>query len=128
METRDSRLRRIKDKKEVSVLIIGAGINGDEHVILLSIHAYPCRYIPASNELLYTNEMNIKVSYELPEKPLLQNDEYDLVIIAPSEFSDALQPLVQHKENHGLKTKLTTLNEIYGGTHFTIQIPVSNTQ
>lgn len=28
METRDSRLRRIKDKKEVSVLIIGAGING----------------------------------------------------------------------------------------------------
>ncbi len=100
---------------------IGTGIDGDEHVIFLSIHAYPCRYIPASNELLYTNEMNIKVSYESPEKPLLQNDEYDLVIIAPSDFSDALQPLVQHKENHGLKTKSVTLNEIYGGTYFTSQ-------
>ncbi len=100
---------------------IGAGIHNSEHVIFLSIHAYPCRYSPTNNELLYTNEMNIEVSYELPEKPLLQNDEYDLIIIAPSEFSDALQPLVPHKESHGLKTKLVTLNEIYGGTHFTSQ-------
>ncbi len=100
---------------------IGAGIDGDEHVIFLSIHAYPCRYIPASNELLYTNEMNIKVNYGPSEKPLLQNDEYDLVIIAPSDFSDALQSLVQHKESHGMKSKLIMLSEIYGGTHFTSQ-------
>ncbi len=99
----------------------GVGIENSEHIIFLSIQLYPIRYIPANNELLYTNEMNIKVSYEPPEKPLLQNDEYDLVIIAPSEFSDALQPLVEHKESHGLKTKLVTLNEIYGGTYFTSQ-------
>ncbi|KAA0002673.1 MAG: hypothetical protein FE048_03360, partial [Thermoplasmata archaeon] len=33
---------------------IGAGIKNGEHVVFLSIHAFPCRYIPAKNELLYT--------------------------------------------------------------------------
>ncbi len=97
---------------------IGVGIHNEEHVIFLSIHAFPYRYIPTNNELLYINEIKIKVAHEPPEKPLLQNDAYDLVIIAPSEFSDELQPLVEHKENHGLKTKLVTLDEIYGGTYF----------
>ena len=98
---------------------IGAGIENGKHVIFLSIHAFPCRYIPAKNELMYTNEMKIKVNYEPPEKMPIQNDVYDLLIIAPSEFSDALQPLVEHKENHGVKTKLVTLNEIYNGAYFT---------
>jgi len=100
---------------------IGAGIQNGEHVVFLSIHAFPCRYIPASNELLSVDEIEIKVTYTPPEKPLMQNDAYDLVIIAPSEFSDALQDLVTHKENHGMKTKLVTTDEIYGGTYFTAQ-------
>ncbi|KAA0002735.1 MAG: hypothetical protein FE048_03140 [Thermoplasmata archaeon] len=100
---------------------IGVGIENGKHVVFLSIHAFPCRYIPASNELLYTNEMEIKVSYTPPEKPLLQNDVYDLVIIAPSQYSDALQPLVEHKENHGIKTKLVTTDEVYGSVYFPSQ-------
>jgi len=65
--------------------------------------------------------MKIKVNYEPSEKMPIQNDVYDLLIIAPSEFSDALQPLVEHKENHGVKTKLVTTDEIYGGTYFATQ-------
>ena len=99
----------------------GAGIENGKHVIFLSIHAFPCRYIPAKNELMYINEMKIKVNYEPPEKMPIQNDVYDLLIIAPSEFSDALQPLVEHKESHGVKTKLVTLNEIYNGAYFATQ-------
>ncbi len=99
---------------------IGAGRDSDGHNIFLSIQAFPCRYIPASNELMYTNKMEIKVTYEPSEKPLLQNDVYDLLIVAPSEFSDALQPLVNHKETYGVATKLVTLSEIYGGTYFTV--------
>ncbi|KAA0004083.1 MAG: hypothetical protein FE048_00005, partial [Thermoplasmata archaeon] len=49
---------------------MGAGIENGVHVIFLSIHAFPARYIPAKNELLYTNEIKIKVKYEPPEKPL----------------------------------------------------------
>jgi len=98
---------------------IGVGIAGSDHVMFLSLSAYPFRYLPASNEVWYTSTMAITVSYELPETALLQNDAYELVIITPSEFSDGLQPLVQHKENYGLTTKIVTLDEIYGGTYFT---------
>ena len=88
---------------------MGAGIENGVHVVFLSIHAFPARYIPAKNELLYTNEIKIKVKYEPPEKPLLQNDVYDLLIIAPSEFLDELQPLVEHKNSWGIPTFLTSL-------------------
>jgi hypothetical protein len=38
---------------------------------------------------------------------------YDLLIIAPSVFKHALQPLVVHKNTHGLSTILVTLDTIY---------------
>ncbi len=99
---------------------IGVGIEGDEHVIVLSIHAYPVRYMPLTNELHYVGAIEIEVIYETPSQPLFMNDAYDLVIIAPSEFSDALQPLVNHKESYGVATKLVTLDEIYGGNYFAV--------
>jgi hypothetical protein len=97
---------------------IGNGIDGDEHVIFISFHAFPTRYIPSTNELHYVHEIMIKINYVLPSTPLIANDEYDLVIIAPSQFSDALQPLVEHKNNYGITTNLVTLNEIYENHYF----------
>ena len=41
-----------------------------------------------------------------------------LVIITPAEFSSRLQPLVPHKINRGITTKIVTLEEIYGGVYF----------
>lgn len=38
---------------------------------------------------------------------------YDLLIITPNEFSKLLNPLVSHKNEMGVKTKLLTLGEIY---------------
>ncbi len=38
---------------------------------------------------------------------------YDLLIIAPNYWLDELQPLVEHKESVGLKTKLVSLDEVY---------------
>ncbi|MEA2054086.1 MAG: C25 family cysteine peptidase, partial [Candidatus Thermoplasmatota archaeon] len=100
---------------------IGAGIQNGEHAIFLSIHAFPARYIPLTNELEYVNEMNIEINYIPPEKPMLDNDVYDLLIVTPAEFSDALQPLVEHKESYGVKTMLVSLDEIYNGNYFTVQ-------
>jgi len=99
----------------------GAGVENGKHVTFLSIHAFPARYTPATNELQYVSDMSIVVKYTPPAKPLLTNDVYDLVIIAPSAFSDALQPLVEHKEKYGVRTLLVTLDEIYGGNYFTVQ-------
>ena len=99
----------------------GAGLENEKHVIFLSIHAFPARYIPAENELQYVNNVSIKIKYTLPSKPLLTNELYDLLIVTPAQFSDALQPLVDHKNSHGISTMLVTLDEIYNGNYFSVQ-------
>jgi hypothetical protein len=38
---------------------------------------------------------------------------YDLLIIAPTQYIDSLQPLVVHKNSVGIKTKVVTLNDVY---------------
>jgi hypothetical protein len=43
----------------------------------------------------------------------ITNSIYELLIIAPCEFVDELQPLVLHKQQMGLPTRLVTLKEIY---------------
>ena len=40
-------------------------------------------------------------------------DDYDMVIIAPSDFSQPLQPLIEHKITYGVTTFLKTTEEIY---------------
>lgn len=93
----------------------GAGLNSDgERVLFVSIHMYPVHYIPAKDMLEYVDEMRISIDYKEPETttdPLITT--YDLVIITPSEFSDYLQPLVSHKNNHGMETNLILLEDIY---------------
>ncbi|MCD6447898.1 MAG: hypothetical protein J7L58_02480, partial [Thermoplasmata archaeon] len=81
-----------------------AGLYNGERKIFLVIH---------SNE-----GGKIWIRYELSEKPLFTKDEYDLLIIAPSEWKDELQPLKEHKEQHGIKTIIVSLDEIYGGKYF----------
>ena len=43
---------------------------------------------------------------------------YDLLIITPKEYAKNLQPLVCHKNHMGIKTKLTTLNEVHKQTYW----------
>ncbi|HHH78344.1 MAG TPA: hypothetical protein ENL18_03925, partial [Thermoplasmatales archaeon] len=100
---------------------VGVGLDGYEHVFYLSVQLYPATYNAGKDVLSYVNDMDVKIKYIPPAKPLPTNDVYDLVIIAPSEFSDALQPLVTHKENHGVKTVLVTLDDIYNGNYFAVQ-------
>ena len=71
--------------------IIGAGLNNNEHVIYLTIKCYPVRYSPASNILYYSENAEIKISYEEPVIPVTFNEEYDLLIISPSEFTNEIQ-------------------------------------
>jgi hypothetical protein len=92
---------------------IGAGLNGTTHVIFLSVQCYPVRYSPAKNILYYCENAEIQVTYEEPATPTVFLDQYNLVIIAPSGFSNALQPLIDHKINMGMNTTLKTTEAIY---------------
>lgn len=40
-------------------------------------------------------------------------DEYDMVIIAPNEFSSQIQPLISHKNSKNIQTTLKTTQDIY---------------
>ncbi|HDM67061.1 MAG TPA: hypothetical protein ENG62_01580 [Thermoplasmatales archaeon] len=57
--------------------------------------------------------------------PAIQVDatvsEYELLILCPTEFKNSLVPLVEHKESHGVSTKLVTLREIYSGVYFPVK-------
>lgn len=99
---------------------VGVGIENGEHVVFLSIHAYPARYVPAKNELQYVSEISIEVEYEGPQRLMMQNDVYDLLIISPSDFTGKLQPFVEHKEANGFSPKLVSLEEIYDGSYFMV--------
>ena len=94
---------------------VGVGVNDHfEHVTFVTVHLCPVRYIPAENTLIIAEQADITISYTQPEtNPFLQTTDYDLVVIAPSIFSDALQPLIDHKNSYGVETFLKTTEEIY---------------
>ena len=93
----------------------GAGLYGEERAIYLIVNINPVQYKPNENKILYYESAEIDVDYTLPVTPLTFTDQYDLLIITPSQFSSALQPLVDHKNSIGIETKLTTLDEIPSG-------------
>ncbi len=92
------------------------GLNQDEHVTFLILQLFPVRYAPQNNMLHFASHMDIEITYKLPVTSLQTTDNYDLLIIAPDEFLDALQPLLQHKEDHNVATKIVSLIEIYATT------------
>jgi hypothetical protein len=94
---------------------VGVGINEHfDHITYVTVHWYPIQYIPAKNIITIAEKADITVTYTTPKStPFPQTTTYDMVIIAPSAFSDALQPLITHKNNYGIETTLKTTKDIY---------------
>ena len=99
---------------------VGCGLDDSSHVVFLRIQFYPVRYSPGQNMIEYAKSVDIIVEYIEPTEPVIFPDDYDMVIITPSEFSEKLQPLVDYKNDSGVSTKLVTLDEIYDGVYFTV--------
>ncbi len=91
----------------------GTGMNYDDHVLYLTISWYPARYSLKHNMMYYSEKIEINCKYNEPIKPITFPDEYELVIIAPEEYSTGIAPLVAYKELHNIKTLLKTTEEIY---------------
>jgi hypothetical protein len=45
----------------------------------------------------------------------------DLLIITPDDFSSALVPLVEHKQQHGIMSMIVSLTDIYTSVYFEVQ-------
>jgi len=52
----------------------------------------------------------------LNQNKIKEKTQYTLLIIAPKQFYKYLTPLVEHKNNHNMKTKLVTLENVYKQT------------
>ncbi|MBU0496733.1 MAG: hypothetical protein KKG04_02100 [Candidatus Thermoplasmatota archaeon] len=93
---------------------IGTGLHDNNHVTFLSIHIYPIRYQPAEQKLTITSTIDLTIQYTIPpESFIIPTETLNLAIIAPEEFSNALQPLITHKNNHNMTTQLFTTETIY---------------
>lgn len=94
---------------------IKCGLNNmNQPSIFVTVTVYPVRYSPANNKLYYVNNADITVTCDDPGyQPTNYLESYDMVIIAPQAFSSALQPLITHKNNYGVKTILKTTESIY---------------
>jgi hypothetical protein len=91
----------------------GGGLWESNHTTFLTVRVYPVRYIPAENKLKFVENISVNISYIEPSQSILgDNDLYDLLIISPSRFKSILRPLVKHKNNFGVRTKLVTLDFI----------------
>jgi hypothetical protein len=89
------------------------GLNGEEHVVFLTVQCYPIKYNPIKGLISYAKEIQISISYKEPYPFIIFPEEYDLLIVTPSDFSSLLTPLVEHKNKVGIDTYLLSLEDIY---------------
>jgi hypothetical protein len=89
------------------------GLNGTNHVVFLIIQFYPIRYSPGNNVVYFSDSAQMEITYKEPKTPIIFPNDFDLVIISPSKFETAIQPLVDHKNSMGMKTYFKTNEAIY---------------
>ncbi len=93
---------------------IGMGLSNDnERVKFLSLKMYPLKYNPKQDLVEYFDQIQVKITVKEQNLESKFIDKYDLVVISPQEYTENLMPLVTHKNDFGIKTKLVTLDEIY---------------
>jgi len=99
------------------------GLNKDNILkTFLTIQINPVRYNPVVDRIQSLDTITIDITYGQPLHPFSPlSDAYDLVIICYKKYAPLLQPLVAHKNSHGILTKLVTINDIKDGTYFPVE-------
>jgi hypothetical protein len=93
--------------------VVDSGIKDGEHLIFLNVYITPFTYHSIDDRVTMYHRVILDIALEESILPVSFPDEYDLVVIAPSTFSEAIQPLIDHKNSIGLSSFLKTTEEIY---------------
>jgi hypothetical protein len=92
----------------------GGGLLNNKHNTYFTLRIYPIRYFENENQIEFIENISINISYKEPDAPILIDPEiYDILIITPSKYENLLIPLIEHKNNFGISTKLVTLDKVY---------------
>lgn len=98
---------------------LGAGLLGTQHTLYLNVRLYPVQYHQAAQTLSFSPTASVTIQYQDPvSNPASLKGSYDLVIIAPEKFTDALKPLVNHKISHGISTLLVARETICDNANY----------
>jgi len=97
---------------------VASGIRNGQRVTTVTVSVYPARYSPASDTLRFCRQVDVEVDYTPPSEPLVQKDEYDLLVVCPRAWEASLDPLVEHKQSHGIDTKVACMECIKAGEYF----------
>ncbi len=92
---------------------ITCGLENGRRMLTITLHCYPIRYQPKSNLLTHFSDIKIDISYILPQQIKPISETFDMVIITPQRFKSLLTPLVNHKNEYGIRTTIKTLESIY---------------
>ncbi|MBU0498035.1 MAG: peptidase C25 [Candidatus Thermoplasmatota archaeon] len=94
---------------------MGCGLNGEGYrVTFLTVNVFPVRYQPLSGTIYVAEDVDLMITYDMPEQPWFpQTAMYDLVIITPEKFTSELQRFVDHKNSFGVETLVKTTEDIY---------------
>ncbi len=100
---------------------VGSGIVNNIHSLIVKVQLFPIHYDAEKKSVSWAKNFSIDITYTtIPERSITASldESYDLIVLAPSEFTNELEPLVAHKNNRGVSTKLVTLPEIYNSVFF----------
>ncbi len=92
---------------------IGSGISNGEPSLFITLQCNPISYNPNLKRLSIASSMNYSIRYETLKNNIETVSDVDLVIISPQSFQNRLEPLVEHKNNVGIKTIIKTTEDIY---------------
>ncbi len=87
------------------------GLEKNKRVLFLTVTLF-AQYNPSNDLLIIPKSTNVSVTYQLQTSLCSTNDSYDLLVITDERFTNELQPLVDHKNNIGMKTIMKTVQEI----------------
>jgi hypothetical protein len=102
------------------VYSVGCGRQNGEISIIVNLQIYPIQYHPIEKRIQWAKEIYVDIEYE-PSPSTSQSiylDNFQLVMIGPSEYSEQVVPLIIHKTGRGITSKFVSLDDIYGGTYF----------
>jgi len=104
---------------------VGRGLVDGKRSVIVKIQYNPIKYYPEKDSIEKTESVSISIQYKTTNEPTAlpthSDENYDLLILTPSDFQSNLEPLALHKENRNISTKIVTLDQIYSGNYFTPQ-------
>jgi hypothetical protein len=89
----------------------GAGLIDGKRAVIVTVNMYPVQYLPG-DRIATAEYASVIVRYTVPQEPIQMTDAFDLLILAPSLYAEALHPLINYKNDHGTATRMTTLEDI----------------